>query len=671
MYDEYNRRVAIVSATSEEVVKLYAELGIPQAQTDSHIVANYRDSPEQLGLHQSDLKNLQGKRDRLVDEKKNRERKLKELKVTVEGLWDRLGVEDPDRKAFLAANRGCGLRTINEFEEELGRLNELKRQNLHLFVEDARCQLQELWDSLYFSEEEMLDFTPAFSDVYSDALLSAHEAEISRLQALKEQRAPILALVDKHRSIIKDREDLAASANDATRLMLKPAKGEKRDPGKLLREEKMRKRIAKELPKLEAELRKTLESWEDEYGHPFLVHGERYLDEMEAVAAIAKPVPARSKTPNGLPPRAKTPAGPPPSTTKHARGNSQSVASNRNGTVGRNAAPQPTAKTPTGTMRRNPFASSTSTAPSIQSKSPSKIPSRVPLGKLNDGGNSPERRMPAPSSTVSTANTIRKMAPPPARAPPPKMRDLFVPPNEETPVHSWQNQPRPQSTLSHSSSNASISNHSSASSMVRPISPEDPYDDRVERMSYMSASLVNRDAAMNGMNRPPGSSHTFQDYHSRQQNSYPSGPPSRQISNTSSNLTTGTTASAATSGSENWETFDDQSDIVSSEQDHESHLHQQRQQRFNQHQAQQNQSAGSVQGTKRPYILDNNSNMYSAAPGQMMPPPPPKVRGVMPSGRPGGHGHTFVEVMGDDGHIMQVRDGSVSEAGWTDDTNDY
>ena len=74
-----------------------------------------------------------------------------------------LGVEEHERKQFLASNRGCGLRAINEFEDELSRLNELKRQNLHLFVEDARYKLQELWDSLYFSEEEMLDFTPAFS----------------------------------------------------------------------------------------------------------------------------------------------------------------------------------------------------------------------------------------------------------------------------------------------------------------------------------------------------------------------------------------------------------------------------------------------------------------------------------------------------------------------------
>lgn len=170
----------------EEIIKLWAELGTPQAQTDSTIVKYYRDAPEQLGLHESDLASLRARREKLLEERKGRERKLKDLRTAVEGLWDRLGVEERDRKGFLAANRGCGLRTINEFEEELARLNELKRQNLHLFVEDARCRLQELWDALYYSEEEMLDFIPAFSDVYSDALLEAHEAEITRLEALME-----------------------------------------------------------------------------------------------------------------------------------------------------------------------------------------------------------------------------------------------------------------------------------------------------------------------------------------------------------------------------------------------------------------------------------------------------------------------------------------------------
>ena len=530
VYEEYTRRVASVKSMSEEIVNLWAELGTPQAQTDSLIVKHYRDAPEQLGLHENDIVRLQAKRDKLVEEKRTRERKLKELKLTVEGLWNRLGVEEPDRKRFIAGNRGCGLRAINEFEAELDRLNELKRQNLHLFVEDARFKLQEMWDGLYFSEEEMLEFTPAFSDVYSDALLSAHEGEIARLEALKEQRAPTLQLIDRHRSLIKDRDDLAASSQDASRLMGRGNKGEKRDPTRLLREEKMRKRITKDLPKIEMELKKTLERWEDEYGRPFLVHGQRYLDELATAAA---------KT---LPPRSKTPSGPAPATKASTK---PTPAGSRAGSVVRAAPPRSGAKTPTGTLKRNPLANSVvSTASAI---SPSKIPSRVPLSNMRHGSNSPERRT-APQPPHES-NTVRKMGPP-TRAPPPKMRNLFVPPTA-TPVSNYDEE-----------NNRCASVASSATGSVRQTSPEDVYDDR-ETPSYMNSSMMHsyRSAPPHtSRNMPPHSSPNYESHyqahhdHNYNQSHLPSD--TRQPSSTS----TATASNTVTSGSENWETYSDASE---------------------------------------------------------------------------------------------------------------
>ena len=507
---------------AQELVNLWAELGTPQAQTDSTIVKHYRDAPEQLGLHEQDIRKLENKRDKLLEEKRGRERKLKEVRCTVEALWDRLGIEESDRRKFLATNRGCGLRSINEFEAELDRLTELKRQNLHLFVEDARYKLQEMWDSLYFSEEEMLEFTPAFSDVYSDALLSAHEGEIARLEALKEQRAPTLQLIDKHRSLIKDREDLSASSQDASRLLAKGTKGEKRDPTRLLREEKMRKRITKDLPKVEAELKRVLESWEEEYGRPFLVHGNRYLDEL--AAAAMKTLPPRSKTPSGLPPPVRSTK--PPQSTTHSRAGSVA------GSVTRSQPPPRSgAKTPTGgTLRHNTMASSVASIASIASntggRTPTKIPARVPLGSMRHGNNSPERRLPGGSSYESS--TLRKMAPP-ARAPPPKMRDLFEPP-VETPAVDSENY------------RCASSASSTGSGSVRHITPEDVYDDR-ERMSYAQHTAAESEQDTPKQYRPQQQPRT----------QYIPSADSRQISTTS-------TTNTATSGSENWETFDDASE---------------------------------------------------------------------------------------------------------------
>lgn len=484
------------------MIQLWAELGTPQAQTDSTVVKYYREAPEQLGLHNDDIAQLSAKKDRLIEEKRGRERRLGQLRSTIEDLWERLNVDQQERRQFLASNRGCGLRAINEYEDELSRLNELKRQNLHIFVEEARVKLQELWDALYFSEEEMLDFTPAFSDVCTDALLSSHEAEISRLEVLKEQRLPILQKIDRHRELIKERDDLAQSSQDATRLMARGQKGERRDPGKLLREEKMRKRIAKELPKVEAELKQTLERWEDEYGRPFLVLGERYLDELYACAAKAPP--PRAKTPSAGPmPTKQPPKSAPPARANTVRG-----------------PPPSRSKTPassfsSSTMGRNPFANSVSAASvsSIQ-KSPTKIPGRAPLKIMPHGGNSPERKAARPLSHDDLRqSTIRKMPPP--MAPPPRMKDLFVPPDPvSTPMSRYD-----------------FSNRSDRSeSIVRHVPPEDPYDDR----SFLSQTMRSN-------------------YHSQY---LPPRADSRQISQTSS-TGTGTTMQ---SGSENWETFSEQSD---------------------------------------------------------------------------------------------------------------
>lgn len=383
----------------------------------------------------------------------------------------------------------------------MARLNELKRQNLHLFVEDARVKLQELWDALYLSEDEMLEFTPAFSDVYSDALLEAHEREVARLETLKEQRAPTLALIDKHKSLIKDRDDLAASSQDASRLMMRGQKGEKRDPGKLLREEKMRKRIAKELPKVTAEVRKILEKWEDEYGRPFLVFGERYLDELEA-GDSKRGAPAT---------RSKTPAGPPASVIRAPKSaTSKPVAPKA--VPPRSMTKTPTASAP-GAKKMQP--------PSNIKTSPSRIPARAPLSNLKHGSNSPERPRPE-----SRAEALRNGAP--MRAPPPKMRELVPVPELETPKNPYK-------------STGLVSN------IVRQVEPEDVYDDRSRQTSAQS--------------RQDQHSYYDEQYDDRyatirashQVYAHAAPPPARQISGTSHSSTN-------ISGSENWETYDDNSE---------------------------------------------------------------------------------------------------------------
>lgn len=88
-----------------------------------------------------------------------------------------------------------------------------------------------------------------------------------------------------------------ASLTDPARLT---AKGQRGDPGRLLREEKIRKRVAKEKPKveqhnlvcarrslkdilqLENDLLSLIPAWEHENNQPFLVNGTRFVEDLTA-----------------------------------------------------------------------------------------------------------------------------------------------------------------------------------------------------------------------------------------------------------------------------------------------------------------------------------------------------------------------------------------------------
>lgn len=107
-------------------------------------------------------------------------------------------------------------------------------------------------------------------------------------------------------------------------------------------------------------------------------------------------------------------------------------------------------------------------------------------------------------------------------------------------------------------------NSAMSSAFVRPVSPEDVYDDR--QRSFMSASVMSNHRStgfsQSSISSQSSLNSSFQNY--PRVNPYlsqaPPPPALRQISNSSTVIT-------ANSGSENWETFDDgsESDVDASE----------------------------------------------------------------------------------------------------------
>ena len=83
-------------------------------------------------------------------------------------------------------------------------------------------------------------------DEFTEDLLTLHEDEIKSLKLERKLKGSLLTSIKKYFDILQDQKELAAAAADQTRLL---GRGP-RDPGRLLREEKMRKRVTKEKPRV-------------------------------------------------------------------------------------------------------------------------------------------------------------------------------------------------------------------------------------------------------------------------------------------------------------------------------------------------------------------------------------------------------------------------------------
>lgn len=286
--------------------------------------------------------------------------------------------------------------------------------------------------------------------------------------------------------------------------MLKGARGEKRDPTRLLREEKMRKRIAKELPKVTQDLQHKLEQWERDYDRPFLVKGVRFLEEIEDVAPLKPSESARSKTPSMPPPITRSSRTQQPTNLRNMPTSSRSAAPSRAG-----------ARTPMQPIiikgAQNSAMSVCSTASSGR-MSPTKIPgARKPFAELGQQPASPRRHLP-PTIKAEFGNIKRPMQLP--TAPPPRMRDL--------PEHKVDNY------YYGSESQARCESALSSQGSVRHRQREDMFGNASEWEDHQAVYGV-----------PSGTSRVFEDYSSR----LPSA-----------------TSATTVSGSENWETYDDGSE---------------------------------------------------------------------------------------------------------------
>lgn len=109
--------------------------------------------------------------------------------------------------------------------------------------------------------------------LFNDDLLSEHENYITLLTNRLEQMRPLLDMIGKREMVVAERMQYEEFLKDPTRLQQRGAALTKQ----LMKEEKMSRRIKKDLPKYTDVLTRKLKDWVVNHDEPFLFKGDDYL----------------------------------------------------------------------------------------------------------------------------------------------------------------------------------------------------------------------------------------------------------------------------------------------------------------------------------------------------------------------------------------------------------
>lgn len=175
--------------------------------------------------------------------------KYERLKDTLSSLYDRLDVPAQEREEFFATHELYKPSLMIEMELEIERYEELKRQNIGKFIEKIKEELVVEYERCFVSQEQQDRFFSLSngSGECNEELLELCERELERIKKYYQDNREILAKFHEWRSLWKQLIDFELKTNDPNRFYNRNCK--------LLEEEKERKKLQRNLPKVEKDLK--------------------------------------------------------------------------------------------------------------------------------------------------------------------------------------------------------------------------------------------------------------------------------------------------------------------------------------------------------------------------------------------------------------------------------
>ncbi|XP_034536503.1 protein regulator of cytokinesis 1b isoform X2 [Notolabrus celidotus] len=269
--EEKVRRYAEFTDIKKQIILHMEELDhIPETSFEKDIVCEDEDS---FCLSRDNITSLKLLLCQLEERKAENEARCESHREKIQKLWDRLQVPQEEREAFNDHMVSSRKRNLEALRAEVQRLEELKLLNIQNVTDAIRSEMAVLWQKCFLSIDQRQDFSPYFSEDFTEELLTLHDAEILRLKQHYEDHKELFDGVHQWEDSWRLFQELEKKATDPSRFTNRG--------GNLLKEEKQRSELHKSLPKLEKKLKAQIDAWESEQGREFLVNGQKFLQYVE------------------------------------------------------------------------------------------------------------------------------------------------------------------------------------------------------------------------------------------------------------------------------------------------------------------------------------------------------------------------------------------------------
>lgn len=264
---EKEHRLKTFKHLKGKILELREDLEFPTTLNNTLERSILCEVDELVSLSQKNIQSMIHLKESYANQVIANEKEAKVLREDISLFWNRLDIDEPDRFKFSASVQGYAPSALKKLRDEKERLEELMRQNMGRFINQLRRELENWWEKCYISDEERNGFTPYFSNSYTEEVMEAHDKEVKRLRHLYNQNEEIYILIDRRQELWQKMTVLEDKANDTNRLFGNRGCS-------LLQEEKERKRVRNELPRIEKTLKEAILGWELLNEKPFLVHGQ-------------------------------------------------------------------------------------------------------------------------------------------------------------------------------------------------------------------------------------------------------------------------------------------------------------------------------------------------------------------------------------------------------------